>query len=149
MRHHLVVLHEPYLRLMLAGRKRVECRLSSVRRAPFEAVKAGDLLWFKLPSGPIAALGCAGQQKFRRIAAPTDLMSLVKQHGSLICAADGFFESAMDWARYASFIWIDWVAALRPMRVVKSDQRAWVILKEPPRPGMRIESVERPRAVAT
>ncbi len=115
--------------------------LAAVRSGPLgDSSRLGDAL---------AALGCAGQQKFRRIAAPTDLKSLVKQHGSLVCAADGFFESAMDWARYASFIWIDWVAALRPMRVVKSDQRAWVILKEPPKPGMRIESVERPRAVAT
>lgn len=137
-RHHLVVLHESYLRLMLSGRKRLECRLSSIRRPPFQGVSPGDLLWFKLPSGPIRAVACAGECLFRQIRQRSDLAEIVKQHGKEICAADGFFEGAANWARYVSLIRLDWVLGLGELRVFKSDQRAWVPLEDVPRPGMRV-----------
>lgn len=139
-RHHLVILHDSYLRLMLSGRKRIECRLSSIRRPPFESVAPGDLLWFKVPSGPVAAVGAAGQCRFQRLRGGSELDELLREHSNLICAADGFFKDAARWARYASLIWLDWVAAIGPMRVVKSDQRAWVPLSMPPFPGMRIDA---------
>ncbi|MBN2562739.1 MAG: ASCH domain-containing protein [Phycisphaerae bacterium] len=67
--HHLVVLHERYLELLLSGKKRIECRFSSVKRAPFEAVANGDLLWLKVPSGPVQAIATAGDCLFRELAA--------------------------------------------------------------------------------
>lgn len=45
-RYHLLVLDDEYIDKILDGRKAVDCRWSSVRRAPYEAVRPGDLLWF-------------------------------------------------------------------------------------------------------
>jgi ASC-1-like (ASCH) protein len=136
--HHLVVLREPYLSLMLAGRKRVECRLSRIRRPPFEAVFPGDLLWFKLPSQPIRAVAIAGRCLFQELRAPEDVPRALGRYSSLICAEEGFFGDAARWARFASLVWIDAVLALGMMHVRKSDQRAWVVLDRAPFPGMGV-----------
>ena len=138
MRHHLVILHRQYLDLLLGGRKRVECRLSSVRRAPYEAVAPGDLLWLKPPSQAVCAVVTAGECEFRELTTPDDLARVQREHGRVICAAPGFFEEAACWARFCSLIWIKTVVSIQPMPVWKSDQRAWVVLREAPRPGMRV-----------
>jgi len=137
-RHHLVILRDEYLELMIAGRKRIECRLSAVRRPPFEAVSPGDLLWLKLPSRPIHAVATAGQCEFHALGAGTSLNTLLSKWSAQICAAEGFFEGASAWAKFASLIWIETVVVIRPMPVYKSDQRAWVVLDQMPSPQMRI-----------
>lgn len=144
MRHHLVVLREPYLGLILAGKKRIECRLGAVRRPPFESVAPGDLLWLKVPSGPIRAMAIAGKCLFRELGGGDELANLTRQYRDLICAEAAFYQDAAAWARFASLIWIDAVMAIGPMAVIKSDQRAWVVLDGLPVPGMRIGAAERP-----
>lgn len=140
MRHHLVVLRENYLRLFMSGRKQIECRLSAVRRAPFEAVSPGDLIWFKLPSRPVCATAIVSRCLFKNLDHPGRLETLVSDYGDGICAAAGFFDDAAEWAKYMSLVWVDTVMRFSPMRVSKSDQRAWVVLDGAPRPGMRIGS---------
>jgi hypothetical protein len=147
MRHHLVVLHEHYLDLLLVGKKQIECRLSSARRPPFEAVARGDLLWLKLPSRPILGVASAGDCRFQRLGGRGDLAAVVQAHGDSICAVAGFFEEAAHWARFCSLIWIDTVVAIRPMTVHKSDMRAWVVLDQMPWPGMRV-ALQRGRPTA-
>ncbi len=66
------------------------------------------------------------------------LLRWVRRYESLICADDDFYRDAAQWARFASLVWIESVLTIRPMTVIKSDQRAWVTLDRPPRPNMRI-----------
>jgi len=143
-RHHLVVLHSQYLDRMLDGRKRIECRLSKIRKPPFECVSPGDLLWFKPPSQPIRAFAVAGRCEFREIHEPDTMATMLARYENDICADPGFFADAPSWARFASLIWIQSVAAIRPMRIQKSDQRAWVALGQMPYPGMRLASHDSP-----
>ena len=145
MRHHLVVVRDRYLGLILAGKKTVECRLSSVRKPPFGVASPGDLLWLKPPSQPIRAVAVAGRCLFRELRIPSDLPRLAQEHADQILAEEGFFADAVPWARFASLIWIRTVVNIRALPVRKSDQRAWVTLDGPPDPGMRIS--ERARRV--
>jgi len=138
MRHHLVILRDEYLESMVAGRKRIECRLSAVRRPPFEAVSPGDLLWLKLPSRPIHAVATTGRCSFHELRTGADLGTLLNKWSAQICAADGFFDGAAAWANFASLIWIETVVVIRPMPIYKSDQRAWVVLDQIPFPQMRV-----------
>jgi len=144
MRHHVVVIRPPYLQLLLSGKKRVECRLSRIRRPPFQTVSPGDLLWFKRPSGPILAMARAGRCRFHTLHDPDDLARLTAPYAAAIRAEADFFDGAETWARFLSLIWIDQILGLQPMRVIKSDKRAWVVLDAPPRPGMTIGSATRP-----
>lgn len=138
MRHHLVVLRDEYLELMVAGRKRIECRLSTMRRPPFQAVSPGDLMWLKLPSRPIHAVATAGRCSFHELRSGSDLASVLSKWSAQICAAEGFFDGASAWAKFASLIWIETIVVIRPMPIYKSDQRAWVVLDQMPFPQMRI-----------
>lgn len=138
MRHHLVILHRPYLDLMRRGRKRIECRLSSVRRPPFEVVAPGDLLWIKPPSQAVCAVATAGDCEFHPLDNPQDLEKVQREHGRLIGAAPGFFDEAAGWARFCSLIWIKTIVSIQPLPMCKADQRAWVVLREAPRPGMHV-----------
>jgi hypothetical protein len=137
-RHHLVVLHKRYLNALLAGVKRIECRLSAVKRSPYGAVAPGDLLWLKLPSRPVHAVARAGACRYRELHRACDLEELARRHADLIRAEPAFFAGAARWARFASLIWIETILAIRPLAVSKSDKRAWVVLDGAPRPGMRI-----------
>ncbi len=153
MQHHLVIIRPRYLELLLAGKKRVECRLSKMRRAPYEAVHPGDLLWLKLPSGPVRAVAVAGHCRFDSLEAPGDLRALTDPHADLIRADPEFFRDAETWARYLSLIWIDRVMSIDPLRVNKSDPRSWVVLAGPPTPNMNVgvstTADEAPRRHAT
>src|ERR1700686_1163065 len=53
---HLAVLVEPYLSLILDGKKTIESRFSTNRHAPFEQVQRGDVLILKRSSGPVEGL---------------------------------------------------------------------------------------------
>ncbi len=138
--HHLVVLHSQYLDLLLSGKKQIECRLSSVRRAPFEAVSPGDMLWLKPPSKPVRAVAVAGKCSFRQLRNKNDLARFSNQHASMICAENAFFDKAEEWAKYLSLIWIETVVTISPMPIRKSDKRAWVVMSRAPWPGMRLGS---------
>lgn len=138
MRHHLVILRDEYLESMVAGRKRIECRLSTMRRPPYEAVSPGDLMWLKLPSRPIHAVATVGRCSFHELRTGSDLGTLLSKWTTQICAAEGFFDGASAWAKFASLIWIETVVVIRPMPIYKSDQRAWVVLDQMPFPQMRI-----------
>lgn len=138
MQHHLVVVREQYLKLLLSGHKRIECRLSAIRRAPYQAVAEGDLLWFKLSSGPVQAVAVVECAESRTSDSGADLVRWVKSHDRLIHAEPAFYRDAADWVRFATLVWLKAVIAIRPMRISKTDQRAWVALKSAPRPGMRI-----------
>lgn len=140
MQHHLVIVREPYLKLLLSGRKRIECRLSTIRRAPFEAVAPDDLLWFKLSSGPVQAVAVVERAESRTSDTGADLVRWVKSHDRLIHAEPAFYDDAVEWVRFATLVWLKAVIAIRPMRISKTDQRAWVALKSAPRPGMQIGS---------
>lgn len=137
-RHHLVVLYDEYIDKMLDGRKQIECRLSSVRRAPYETVRTGDLLWFKPPSRPIRATAHVSACRYVRLDCSQDVTDIEATYGDQIAAAVEFFESATTWARYVSLIWVDWIMAITPLAVTKRDQRSWVVLDGPPSPGQVI-----------
>ena len=141
MRHHLVILHAQYLARILDGRKRIECRLSAVRRAPFQTVKPGDLLWIKLPSKGVAAVAVAGRCQFREVRSQAGLARALRGHRAAIAADPGFLRDRSRGARFLTLIWIRSIVEISSFAVQKRDQRAWVTLTRPPRPGARIDSV--------
>lgn len=137
-RHHLVVLREPYLGRMLAGRKRIECRMSMHHKPPFEAVRPGDLLWLKPPSKPVCAVATAGRCAFRSVRGKAEWTRYVAPHRDAIAAEPAFWADR-DQVRFVSLIWVTTVLAIEPIPVVKRDRRAWVVMHQPPKPRGRIE----------
>jgi hypothetical protein len=61
---HLAVFAEPFLSLVLDGRKTVESRFSRVKCAPFELVSDGDIILLKKVAGPVCGLVLAKRAWF-------------------------------------------------------------------------------------
>ncbi len=135
--HHVVIVRPHYLNLLLSGRKRIECRMSAMRKAPYGVVRTGDVLWLKPPSRDICGVAIVGLCEFHEVTPPGNLARLLRRHEARICAEPGYFDDVTR-VRYVSFIGIRTIARIQPMAVQKRDQRAWVVLDRYPRPGMRI-----------
>lgn len=129
-RLHLAVFHEPFLSLLLAGKKTVESRFSVNRVAPFGAIKRDDLILLKRKTGPVAGVALASEPGFYEL--DPDSWALIRRRfASAICAPDDAFWMARTRARYATLIPIKASVALAPFPVTKRDRRGWVVLPPP------------------
>lgn len=61
---HVAILKAPYLNMLLAGTKRIECRLAKNAAAPYRRVRPGEVIYFKESGGGYAAKGVAGEVRF-------------------------------------------------------------------------------------
>jgi hypothetical protein len=129
-RVHLAIFHEPFLSLLLAGRKTVESRFSVNRVAPFGAVSREDLILLKRSTGPIVGIALAGDPGFYELD-PASWATIRRRFATAICAPDNAFWAARARARYATLIPIKAALALAPFPIVKRDRRGWVLLPPP------------------
>ncbi len=107
---HVAIVQRPYLRAILAGRKRVEARLSSSRRAPFDRVCVGDRVYLKARGGGIEGVAFVARVLKSEALGPRDVDALRRRFGRHI-QADREFWLAHRSARYATLIWLAEVSA--------------------------------------
>lgn len=136
---HVAVLLKPYLDMVLAGTKRVECRLTQQPLAPFECIEPGERIYFKQSGGPYRATAIAGEVLFEANLTPTRVRQLYKHYNHLVCGELEFWRRKK-YAKFLSLVWLEQVEttdtgpALPPSRGL-----AWRTI-EPP----IAESPERP-----
>jgi hypothetical protein len=143
MRHHLAVVYGSYLDLILAGRKRIECRVLRRWQAPLGQVAPGDHIWFKRRCGPIEATARVRRVAWYRLDGPAQLELIRRRFGPRICAEPDFWRSNRD-GRYVGLIWLSRVRPCQPLTIRKSDRRSWVLLDGPPQPGQPIQQPPTP-----
>ena len=124
-RVHVVVMHEPFLSLVIAGRKTVESRFSVTRRAPYRCVEPGDLMLLKKAGGPVVGFSTAGECQFLELT-PAVLQRLRGSYARLLCVEDPAFWSSKERCRFATLVWLRDVTPLAPMWCGKKDRRGWV-----------------------
>ena len=128
-RSHLCILRPPYLGLILRHRKTIECRLSRIPCPPFEAVRAGDVLYLKQSGGPIRGRAVAAQVAYFHPVTATVLAWLRRTYNRRICAAPTFWRNR-SCDGYGTLIWLEEVSPIcPPRRFNKTDRRGWVVLK--------------------
>jgi hypothetical protein len=124
---HLGVFVEPFLSLMLGGRKSLESRFSRRQCEPFRRVNRGDVLLLKHAGGPVAAIGeVANTWFFDTRSTPLD--ALRARFGKALCVDDAFWESRQHSA-YATILEVQAVRALPPIPCPKRDRRGWVVFE--------------------
>jgi ASC-1-like (ASCH) protein len=126
---HLVILKKPYLDLILTGQKTVESRFMKAKAPPFDRVKSGDKLFFKLSSGPVCAIATAEKVKSFENLTTEKLMELKRQYNHLIKAEEKYWQAKAD-SRVGFLVWLKDVRRIKPVRINKKDWRSWVILTE-------------------
>jgi ASC-1-like (ASCH) protein len=124
---HLVILKEPYLEAILSGQKTIESRFSRTRRGPFGQVRPGDKLFLKVISGSVRAIGAVlAVKKFENLT-PKRIVELKKRYNRQICGSEEYWQSKAD-CKFGVLVWLEKVKAIKPVRIDKSDWRAWVVL---------------------
>lgn len=124
---HVAVMHEPYLGLVLDGRKTIESRFSINRICPFGAVEPGDVLALKAQSGPVVGLVTVEHAAFYELD-PDTWHALRRDFAAPLCAADDDFWNQRAHARYASLLRVCAPVRVAPVAVNKTDRRGWVRL---------------------
>jgi hypothetical protein len=107
---HVALIRRRYVEMILAGEKRVECRLSRQRRDPFAKVARGEVVYIKEVGGAVRARGVIGRVLMLDDLTPSGVGLLRRRYNHLIRADAAFWRSRRH-ARYATLVWIDRVEA--------------------------------------
>ena len=124
---HVAIFAEPFLSLVLSGRKTIESRFSRNRCAPYGEVGEGDIILVKEVAGPICGVALARRTWCYDLTAET-IERIKIQFGPGICADEAFWASRAD-ALYATLIELDAMVRIAPVRWDKRDRRGWVSLR--------------------
>ena len=116
---HIAILRQPFFNMILSGEKTIESRWSLSRIAPFERVKAGDVIWLKETSKDITARAIVKKVKFYNLT-KEKADEIKKKYGKEI-GTDKF----EDWERYRNkkyltLIWLKDVQKIEPITAPKS-----------------------------
>lgn len=104
-REHVAIVTTHCLGAILDGRKTIESRLSSTRRAPFGAIRAGDRVWFKERGGEIGARARVQRVEFVEGLTPRGVARVRREYGQRIVAESGYWGGKRG-ARYATLIFL-------------------------------------------
>ena len=125
---HLAILHEPYLDLILKGKKTIETRFSIHRQAPYEQISRDDIILLKKTSGPIVGLCRVSDCWFYKLNKDT-LYQIKNEFFKEILVKDEQFWEEKKHSSYASLIRVRDAFSLNyPLEFPKRDRRGWVIL---------------------
>jgi len=127
--YHLVILKQPYLNAILAGRKQIESRFTKTRREPFGRIFSGDKLFLKISSGPVCAIATVAAVKTFENLTPKKIEQIKEEYNHYIKGSDQIWQSRYD-CRFGLLIWLTDVEPIEPVRIYKKDWRAWVILTD-------------------
>ena len=127
--YHLAILKKPYLEAILDGSKTVESRFTKTRRAPYGQVHPGDRLFLKQSSGPVCAAATVSAVKTYANLTPKEISDIKRRYNRYI-AGDGQYWKGRADCNFGSLFWIKDVRTIEPVRIIKKDWRAWVVLTD-------------------
>jgi hypothetical protein len=128
-RLHLAILREPYLSLVLVGRKSIESRFVRTRRPPYHCASPGDALILKRSSGPVLGIALVEKASFHELT-PSAFAKIKNEFSHALAVPDRFWKEKSG-ARYATLLYLSHVLPLPPIPCAKTDRQPWVILTAP------------------
>lgn len=127
---HIGLFVEPYLSLILNGKKTIESRFSKVKIIPFNSVELGDFILLKKSSGPIYGVIEAG--KIHNFYVVPNTMWLIKdKFGKELCLTEEFWEHKKN-SKYATLIEIASIIKFEnPIEFkIHKNRQSWIIFKK-------------------
>ena len=124
---HLAILKKPYLDAILNVSKSIESRFTKTKRFFFGRVTPGDKIFLKQSSGPVCATATVAEVKQFENLTPARIVQLKNKYNKHILGSDEYWQSKAD-CRYGVLVWLTNVQSIRPVRINKTDWRAWVVL---------------------
>lgn len=128
---HLAIFIEPYLQLILDGKKTIESRFSTHQCSPFKCVNNGDVILLKRSGGPIVGISSVTNTWFYNLT-PETFHFIMERFGEMLCVNDSLFWKNKKESSYASLIELSNVKSITPIDCKKKDRRGWVTLNSNP-----------------
>ncbi|QNN22107.1 ASCH domain-containing protein [Planctomycetales bacterium ZRK34] len=127
---HVAIVTGPYDRLILEGRKTIECRLTRQPRPPFGCIVPGQRVFFKRSSGPFFAAAIVDRIWMTDNLTPAGVDDLRKRFNDRIHGQADYWQSRRN-CRYGTLIWLRdvWPCSLSP-RYRSQNMRAWYTLED-------------------
>ncbi len=123
---HLALMVEPYLSLILSGKKTIESRFSTKRIMPYNNISDGDIVVLKKSGGNIVAIFEVENAVFKQINKKDDIEEIKKNYGNELCLEDKFWSEKKD-ANYVSLIKISHLQPVSPIMIKKANRQSWLI----------------------
>lgn len=137
MKKHLAIFTPTVTSAIFSGIKTIESRFSKNKIAPYIQISAGDLVYIKEPGEDIIGQFVVKKVLFIEGFGKKDFDEMVEKYWSEIGwgnkkEEDRFLKEKREESRYITLMWIDQVERFitPPVRIRKSDNRAWVVLNE-------------------
>ncbi len=134
MQHHLAIFTQPWLDLILDGRKTIDSRLSKVRCAPHGKISAGDVVYMKESGGFVKGQFIASKVDTYENLTPEILRNINAQYRQEIFVDLGFQGLRDKWSdsKYATLIHVSNVITYqKPFPYPRKGRTAWILLDKP------------------
>lgn len=135
MQRHLAIFSPSVIEALFNGIKTIESRFSKNKTAPYLQVSVGDVVYIKPSGEDIIGQFMVKKVLFLEGYTKQDFDELITAHWSKIGwgnkkEEDRFIKEKREESRYVTLLWIDQVEKFitPPVRIRKSDNRAWVVL---------------------
>ena len=137
MQKHLAIFTPNVIDALFSGKKIIESRFSKHKIAPYGKVSVGDMVYIKSPGEDIIGQFIVKKVLFLEGYEKQDFDELILRFWDKIGwnnkrEEDRFKKEKREDSNYATLIWIDQLERFLtpPVRIRKSDNRAWVVLDE-------------------
>lgn len=135
---HIAVMVEPYLTLILEGKKTIESRFSKKRISPFHRVEQGDIVILKRSGGGYVGVFEAGEVLFFEPKNSFDIQKIKEKYNDLLCISDDFWELKKD-SHYATLIEIKKLCKFIEFQINEANRKSWVDF---------VDEIESPRQIS-
>lgn len=125
-RCHLGIFTEPYLSLMLEGKKTIESRFSQNKIAPYKRIDKDDIVFIKKSSGPILGYLTIKEVLFFDLR-EISIDSIRLKYEDYLCVDEGFWQEKKK-SNYVTLILIDEIKRVKPFKINKKGMQTWIVL---------------------
>ncbi len=123
--------HKDYIALMLNGTRTIGIKFLSRKTAPYQRLRAGDIIYLKDSSGPIRGRATVASVDNIELIEPEQIMQFLAEHAGDIGIENE--EQLMNiWSRNRNSRYLCWwklsnpELAKHPVAIHKNDRRAWI-----------------------
>ncbi len=123
---HLGIFNEPYLSLMLSGKKTIESRFSKNKIHPYKNINKDDIVFIKKSGGKI--IGYFNIKKIIFFDLQKTNIEIIKEKYNNQLHLDEDFWIAKSNCRYATLIFIDNLHTIKPFNIVRREMQSFIKL---------------------
>lgn len=123
--HHVAIMNKKLglISKVLSGEKKIESRWYQTRRAPWDKINIGDIIWFKESGGLIKAKAKVEKVKQFRFENDQQVQKIINKYGKRIC-----LDTWMDlkkWKRVPRYCILMWLCKVKDVKPFNIDKRGF------------------------